>query len=698
MNREKAVKRAEELVAKMTVEEAASQLRYDSPAIERLGIPEYNWWNETLHGVARAGTATSFPQAIGLGATFDQELLGEVGEICGNEGRAKYNEYKAQEDRDIYKGLTFWSPNVNLFRDPRWGRGQETYGEDPVLISRLAVPFIEGLQGDGEYMKTAACAKHFVVHSGPEAVRHQFNAICSEKDLNETYLPAFEACVREAGVESVMGAYNRTNGEPCCGHSYLQDIIRDKWDFKGHIVSDCWAIRDFHENHKVTRTIEESAALALKKGCDLNCGCTYIHLMKAYDQGLVSEEDIRTAAVRLFTTRFILGMFDETEFDGLNYLDVETKENLAVAKRASDESIVLLKNDGILPIDKNKNKVIAVIGPNADSRACLIGNYYGTSSEYITALEGIRNAAGDDTRILYSEGCDICQVKPDNLSREYHRIAEAKAVMNRADLVVLVIGLNENLEGEEGDQGNQYRSGDKPDLLFPKTQRKLIDTVIASGKPFITVVMAGSAMDLSVLNDKASAVLQAWYPGARGGQSVGDILFGKVNPSGKLPVTFYKDTNDLPDFEDYSMKGRTYRYLETEPLYPFGYGLTYGKMDIVSVDYTGDDPKNNGLKIKAELSNTGDITTSEVIQVYLKAEEDANEVKNTRLAAFTRAALGAGEKTSVEIDIPAERLKVVNDKGERVIPEGKITVYVGFGQPDALTERLSGRKSLSFTI
>ena len=355
--------------------------------------------------------------------------------------------------------------------------------------------------------------------------------------------------------------------------------------------------------------------------------------MKAYDQGLVSEEDIRTAAVRLFTTRFILGMFDETEFDGLNYLDVETKENLAVAKRASDESIVLLKNDGILPIDKNKNKVIAVIGPNADSRACLIGNYYGTSSEYITALEGIRNAAGDDTRILYSEGCDICQVKPDNLSREYHRIAEAKAVMNRADLVVLVIGLNENLEGEEGDQGNHYRSGDKPDLLFPKTQRKLIDTVIASGKPFITVVMAGSAMDLSVL-----------------------------------------------------------------PLYPFGYGLTYGKMDIVSVDYTGDDPKNNGLKIKAELSNTGDITTSEVIQVYLKAEEDANEVKNTRLAAFTRAALGAGEKTSVEIDIPAERLKVVNDKGERVIPEGKITVYVGFGQPDALTERLSGRKSLSFTI
>ncbi len=695
MDRVKATQRAEELVSKMTVEEAASQLRYDSPAIERLGIPEYNWWNESLHGVARAGTATSFPQAIGLGATFDQELLGKVGEVCGNEGRAKYNEYKQNGDRDIYKGLTFWSPNVNLFRDPRWGRGQETYGEDPVLISRLAVPFIEGLQGDGEYMKGAACAKHFVVHSGPEALRHQFNATCNDKDLNETYLPAFEACVEEAKVESVMGAYNRTNGEPCCGHSYLKDIIRDKWGFEGHIVSDCWAIRDFHEHHHVTKTNEESAALALKKGCDLNCGCTYIHLMSAYNQGLITEEDIRTAAVRLFTTRFILGMFDETEFDGLNYLDVETRENLAVAKRASDESIVLLKNDGILPINKNKNKVISVIGPNADSRACLIGNYYGTSSEYITALEGIRNAAGEDMRILYSEGCNISLPKPDFLSREYHRLAEAKAVMSRSDLVILVIGLNENLEGEEGDQGNQYKSGDKPDLLFPKTQRKLIDAVIASGKPFITVVMAGSAMALSVLNDKSSAILQAWYPGARGGQSIGDILFGKVNPSGKLPVTFYKDTNDLPDFEDYSMKGRTYRYIETEPLYPFGFGLTYGKMDITSVDKEGG--RDEGLKIKVNVSNTGDIKTSEVIQVYFKAE-DPNEVRNTRLAAFARVTLGAGESSVVEIEVPSERFKVVNDKGEKVMPEGIVNVYVGFGQPDSLTESLTGKKACTFTV
>lgn len=697
MNREQAIRRAEELVGKMTVEEAVSQLRYDSPAIERLGIPEYNWWNETLHGVARAGTATSFPQAIGLGAAFDTELMEEIGGVCASEGRAKYNEYKANNDRDIYKGLTFWSPNVNLFRDPRWGRGQETYGEDPYLISQLAIPFIKGLQGDGEYMKTAACAKHFAVHSGPEALRHEFNATCSEKDLNETYLPAFEACVKEAKVESVMGAYNRTNGEPCCGHSYLQDIIRDKWGFEGHIVSDCWAIRDFHERHKVTKNNEESAALALNKGCDLNCGCTYLHLMKAYNKGLVTEETIRRAAVRLFTTRFILGMFDETEFDGLTYLDVETKENIAVAKRASDESIVMLKNDGILPVDKDKNKVIAVIGPNADSRACLVGNYYGTSSEYITALEGIRNAAGEDTRILYSEGCDLSLTKPDVLSREYHRIAEAEAVMKRADLVILVIGLNETLEGEEGDEGNQYKSGDKPDLLFPKTQRKLIDTVIKSGKPFITVVMAGSCMDLSALADSSSAILQAWYPGARGGQSIGDIIFGKVNPSGKLPVTFYKDTNDLPDFEDYSMKGRTYRYLESDPLYPFGFGLTYGNMDIISAEAFGEDPKNNGLTIKVSIRNSGDIDATEVVQVYMKAD-DPNEVKNTRLVAFTRVTLEAGATANIDIAVSKESFTVVNEDGERIIPDGNVNLYVGLGQPDDLTSRLTGKRPLTITV
>lgn len=700
MNRDAARKKAEELVSQMTVEEAASQLRFDAPAIERLGIPEYNWWNEGLHGVARAGTATSFPQSIALGATFDDELLGKIGETVSTEGRAKYNEISAMGDRDIYKGLTFWSPNINVFRDPRWGRGQETYGEDPYLISRLAIPFIKGLQGDGEYMKAAACAKHFAVHSGPEAKRHEFDAVATPKDMRETYFPAFEACIKEADVEAVMGAYNRVNGEPCCGHSYIQDIIRDEWGFEGHFVSDCWAIRDFHERHKVTKTPEQSAALALNKGCDLNCGCTYTYLMKAYNKGLITEETIRKAAVRLFTTRFLLGMFDKTEYDSLNYLDVETKDSIALAKRASDEAIVMLKNDGILPLNKDKVKVISVIGPNADARRPLMGNYYGTSSEYITALEGIRKAAGDDVRILYSEGCDLSLTKPDPLSRDYNTIAEAEAVMNRSDLVILVIGLNETLEGEEGDQGNQYASGDKNDLSFPKPQLKLIDAVIKTGKPFVTVVMTGSAMDLSLLSEKSSAILQAWYPGARGGLSIGDIIFGKVNPSGKLPVTVYRSTADLPDFEDYSMKNRTYKYIEKSPLYPFGFGLTFGKVSAekASVSDTSEAAREKGFDITVSVKNKGGIKTGEVVQIYAKALEDKNEVRNYKLVGFKRICLEAGESADVTVSITADSLKVVAEDGARVTPSGRIAIYAGFGQPDERTAELTGSKAVQMII
>ena len=700
MNREDARKRAEELVSRMTIEEAASQLRFDAPAIERLGIPEYNWWNEGLHGVARAGTATSFPQSIALGATFDEELMGKIGETVSTEGRAKYNEISAMGDRDIYKGLTFWSPNINVFRDPRWGRGHETYGEDPYLISRLAIPFIKGLQGDGEYMKAAACAKHFAVHSGPEAKRHEFDAKATPKDMRETYFPAFEACIKEADVEAVMGAYNRTNGEPCCGHSYIKDIIRDEWGFKGHFVSDCWAIRDFHEHHKVTKNAEESAALALNKGCDLNCGCTYVHLMKAYNKGLVTEDAIRGAAVRLFTTRFLLGMFDKTEYDNLNYLDVETKESIALAKRASDEAVVMLKNDGILPVNKDKVKVISVIGPNADARRPLMGNYYGTSSEYITVLEGIRKAAGDDVRILYSEGCDLSLTKPDPLSRDYNTIAEAEAVMRRSDLVILCIGLNETLEGEEGDQGNQYASGDKKDLSFPRPQLKLIEAVIKTGKPFVTVVMTGSAMDLTRLSETSSAILQAWYPGARGGLSIGDIIFGKVNPSGKLPVTVYRSTEDLPDFEDYSMKNRTYKYIEKAPLYPFGFGLTYGRLEIsgASASDTSASARENGLDITVSVKNNGTLKTGEVVQLYAKALEDKNEVRNFKLVGFKRICLEAGASEDVVISITSDALKVVKEDGSKAVPEGKIAIYAGFGQPDERTAELYGTKSVEIDI
>lgn len=467
-DRETARKRAKELVGKMTLEEKASQLKFDAPAIPRLGVPAYNWWNEGLHGVARAGVATVFPQAIGTAAAFDTDLTEKIGDVIATEGRAKYNAYAAEGDRDIYKGLTFWSPNVNIFRDPRWGRGHETYGEDPYLTGELGAAFVDGLQGDGEYLKAAGCAKHFAVHSGPEALRHKFDAKASKKDMRETYLPAFEKLVKRAKVEAVMGAYNRTNGEPCCGSKTLmEDILRGEWNFEGHYVSDCWAIRDFHTNHMVTDTAEESAAMALKAGCDVNCGNTYLHIMKAYEQGLVSEEDITLAAERLFTTRFLLGLFDETEYDKIGYDKLECREHLALADRAAAESVVLLKNDGILPLKKENLKAIGVIGPNANSRAALIGNYHGTSSRYITVLEGIQDAVGENIRVYYSEGCHLFKDRVESLGLRQDRISEAVAVAKNSDVVILCLGLDETLEGEEGDTGNSYASGDKVDLLLP---------------------------------------------------------------------------------------------------------------------------------------------------------------------------------------------------------------------------------------
>ncbi len=704
MNREKARERAEELVNQMTVEEACSQLRYDAPAIPRLNIPEYNWWNEGLHGVARAGTATMFPQAIGLGATWDKELMYEVGNVISDEGRAKFNAFSKLEDRDIYKGLTYWSPNVNLFRDPRWGRGQETYGEDPVLISDLAIPFIKGLQGDGEHMKLAACAKHYAVHSGPEAVRHSFDAKATKKDLYETYLPQFEACVKEAKVESVMGAYNRVNGEPACAQNYLMnDVLRGDWGFEGHFVSDCWALRDFHENHKVTKCMEDSAALAINTGCDLNCGCTYLVLDKAVKQGKVSKETVRQAAIRLFTTRFLLGLFQETEYDNIPYDVIECKEHLALASKAAAESVVLLKNDGTLPIDQNKFKTIAVIGPNADSRKALEGNYHGTSSEHITVLEGIRKAM-PDTRILYSEGSDIFEKKPDNLAREFNRISEAVAATQNSDMAILVLGLNENLEGEEGDTGNQFASGDKIDLQLPESQRVLMDNVLDAAEkkniPVVVIVMTGSAMDLRVADERAAAILQAWYPGAQGGYEVAKILTGEVNPSAKLPVTVYRTTEELPDFKDYSMKGRTYRFIETEPLYPFGFGLSYSNIEIVSAQIESKDlaaAAKDGIKVTFEAKNTSAVDGDEIVQAYVK-NDDENETLHPHLASFERISVPAGQTAKFEIIVPAKAFTTVDDEGIRAARGSSAEIFVGFGQPDKRTEALTGKSSKVFKI
>lgn len=700
-NREWAKEKAHELVSQMTLEEKASQLRYDAPAIPRLGVPTYNWWNEALHGVARAGVATSFPQAIAMAAAFDDELLKTVGDAVAAEGRAKYNEYSRHDDRDIYKGLTFWSPNVNIFRDPRWGRGHETYGEDPYLTSRLGVAYVEGLQGsqDDDFMKTAACAKHFAVHSGPESVRHEFDAQASKKDMYETYLPAFEACVKEAGVEAVMGAYNRTNGEPCCGSpTLIQNILREEWDFQGHYVSDCWAIADFHMHHMVTKTPEESAALALKSGCDVNCGVTYLHLLKAYQQGLVTEEEITQAAERLFTTRFLLGCFDKNEYDDIPYEVVECKEHLELARKMAKESMVLLKNDGILPLNKDGLKTIGVIGPNADSRTPLVGNYHGTSSRYITLLEGIQDFVGEDVRVYYSEGCHIYKDRVEGLGWKQDRISEALTVAEHSDVVVLCLGLDENLEGEEGDTGNSYASGDKKDLELPESQRELLEAVAGCGKPVVLCMMSGSAIDMQFAAEHVNAILQVWYPGARGGKAAAEILFGACSPSGKLPVTFYKDLEGFPAFEDYSMKGRTYRYLEKEPLYPFGYGLTYGQVGVKAAELTGAVEEGKELTIKAMVENSGKYDTDDVIQVYIKDLDSKNAVPNHSLCAFKRVSLKKGEKAEILLKVPYEALMAVDEEGKKYVDSSHFVLSVGTSQPDDRSISLTGTEPVKVEI
>ena len=690
MNREEARKKATELVSKMTLEEKASQLRYDAPAVKRLGIPAYNWWNEALHGVARAGQATVFPQAIGLGATFDTELLGAIADTAATEGRAKYNAYSKEEDRDIYKGLTFWSPNVNIFRDPRWGRGHETYGEDPYLTRKLGVAFVKGLQGNGETMKAAACAKHFAVHSGPEAIRHEFDAIASPKDMEETYLPAFEALTKEANVEGFMGAYNRTNGEPCCGSPTLQKKLRGDWGFQGYFVSDCWAIKDFHEHHMVTSTPAESAALALNNGCDLNCGNTYLHILKAYEKGLITEDTITESAIRLFTTRYMLGLFEETEYDKIPYSEVESPAHLALSQKAAEESFVLLKNNGILPLQKDKIKTVGIVGPNADSRAALVGNYHGTASRYYTIQEGLQDYLGDNVRVLSSVGCDLFRDRTEHLAFTQDRLAEAKIVAANSDVVILCVGLDETLEGEEGDTGNSYASGDKETLQLPQVQLDLMEAMAKSGKPVILCLMAGSDIDLSYAAEHFDAVMVLWYPGAQGGKAAARILFGDVSPSGKLPVTFYETLEELPEFTDYAMKGRTYRYMENKAQFPFGYGLTYGKVVVTDAAVSTNDEAS--VTVQATVTNQGHTATRDVIQIYIKNTDSPLAVRNPELVAFTPVFLTAGETQTISLTISSRAFTVVDENGIRKEDGTHFQIFVGCSQPDERSVELTGVK------
>lgn len=674
-------KKAKELVSQMTAEEKCSQLKYDSPAIERLGIPAYNWWNEGLHGVARAGTATMFPQAIGMAAAFDTEMMHRIGTAISLEARAKYNYASAEGDRDIYKGLTLWSPNVNIFRDPRWGRGHETYGEDPYLAAELGVNFVKGIQGDGEHLRAAACAKHFAVHSGPEALRHEFNAEVNQKDLAETYLYAFEKLVK-SGVAGVMGAYNRVNGEPACANKKLMKKLYGEWEFGGYFVSDCWAISDFHTHHMVTGTAAESAAMAVKAGCDINCGNTYIHLMAALEQGLIEEADIDRAVEKAMEIRLRLGMLEETEYDNIPFDVIDCPEHNALSLEAAEKSMVLLKNRAFLPLDKHRIKSIAVIGPNADSRAALYGNYQGTASRYVTFLEGIEDALGG--RVYYAEGCHLFKDRVEGLALPADRISEAVAAAKNADVSVLCLGLDASLEGEEGDAGNAYASGDKTDLRLPEPQRLLLKSVLDVGKPVVVVLAAGSSLNIE--DDRPAALIQAWYPGSKGGKALAEILFGEVSPSGKLPVTFYESAEALPDFCDYSMAQRTYKNVKGNVLYPFGFGLTYSSMYVKSARYEGGE-------VVCTAENIGDTDTGEVLEVYSRSMS-AFAPKNPALCGFARIFLKAGESAEFHVKLSEDAFTDVDDNGVRGVHSEEYLLYVGFSQPDEKSEALGAGRGI----
>lgn len=690
--------RIKEMIEKMTLEEKVSQMVHQAKAIERLGIKEYNFWNESLHGVARAGIATVFPQAIALGATFDEELLETVGDAISTEARAKYNMQQKYGDVGIYKGLTFYAPNVNIFRDPRWGRGHETYGEDPYLTSRLGVAYIKGMQGyDEKYLKTAACAKHFAVHSGPEGVRHSFDSHASEQDLRETYLPAFKACVQEGKVEAVMGAYNRLDGEPCCGSKrLLEEILRDEWGFEGMVTSDFLALVDFHEGHKVTDNPTDSAAMALMNGCDFNLGVCFPNLVKAVEEGKVTVERIDEALERILTTREKLGMFSEdgdNPYDKIPYSVVDSKEMGILNEKVAEKSIVLLKNkDHILPLDKSRLKTIAVIGPNANNRRSLDGNYEGTASRYITVLEGIQDYVGDEVRVLFSEGCHFFRDQINPMAYKNDRIAEIKEICEESDVVIAVMGLDGTLEGEEGDTGSDYGMGDKPYLHLPGIQHDILKIAKESGKPVILINMTGSAMTLNWEEENLDGIIQGWYPGARGGKAIAKLIFGEANFEGKLPITFYQSMEELPEFTDYSMKNRTYRYMKKEALYPFGYGLSYTKFQYNNPSV---EVEKDRVEVTVTVKNTGSMDGVETVQVYIKAREEWSP--NAQLKKIQKVSLKAGEEKKIKMELTKEAFEVYDQAGNPVISQA-YDIYIGGQQPDARSEKLLGEKCIHMEV
>jgi len=659
-------------------------------AIERLNVPKYDWWNEALHGIGYAGIATVFPQAIGLAASFDLELMSEVSNAISDEGRAKHHEAVRNNQRKIFQGLTFWSPNVNIFRDPRWGRGQETYGEDPYLTSQMGVTFIKGLQGDHpKYLKLVATPKHYVAYSGLEHERHFFDAKVSKKDLFETYLPAFEACIKEGKAEGIMGAYNRVNTEPCCASKYLlQDILRKKWKFKGHVVSDCGAIKDIYHNHKVVKTGKEAAAMALNAGCDLFC-CLGIATKKnrkvrwewisnAIQEGLLTEDVIDKALKRLLRAKFLLGLFDPPElvpYTSIPYEVNDSETHRQIALQVARKTIVLLKNEEkLLPLKKDVKK-IAVIGPTADNKDVLLGNYFGTPSRYTTILQGIKEKLRGKGEVFFAEGCPLKEISEDGFN-------EAIRIAKETDVIIMVLGISPRLEGEEGEAAESDLTGDRIDIGLPGSQNSLLIKIHELGKPIILMLTGGSALSFIQAKKMIPAILFAWYPGEEGGTAVADVIFGDYNPAGRLPVTFYKTIDQIPDIRDYSMKGRTYRYFEGDVLYPFGFGLSYTTFHYDNLNISNDKVRiGEDISINVEVKNTGNVSGEEVVQLYLSNVSSKFTVPIRELKGFRRVSLDKGEKKVITFTLQSHDYSTVDMEGNRIVDPGEIFYTIGGSQP-----------------
>jgi Beta-glucosidase-related glycosidases len=680
------------LLSQFTTNEKIAFLQYTQPSIKRLHIPAYNWWNEALHGVARNGVATVFPQAIAMAATWDPALVQKMGDVVSTEARAKYNDALQKKDSNgIYQGLTFWSPNINIFRDPRWGRGQETYGEDPFLTAQIGIAYVKGLQGDDpKYLKVAATAKHFAVHSGPESLRHSFDAKVSARDLYETYLPAFEALVKKARVEGVMCAYNRFEGLPCCANStLLKEILRGKWNFTGHVVTDCWAISDMVASHKTYTNTANAAAASLLAGSDLSCGPEMAALKEALQKDPEILKNIDTALVHLLMTRFKLGMFDPpgyVPFSAVSIADNNTEEHRTLAKQVALESMVLLKNKGnLLPL-KKQISTIAVIGPYANNVNVLLGNYNGTPSAPVTFLQGIRSRAGA-IKILYAEGVSTPDLKYTNLRQGEDSLAKALAIAKKADVIIVVAGISSALEGEEGDANVQlegFYKGDRTTLEIPAEQEDLVKKLIATGKNVILVLTSGSALSINWEKAHVPVILHAWYPGEEAGNALAAILFGDYNPAGRLPVTFYKSVNDLPPFEDYNMKGRTYRYFQKEALYPFGYGLSFSHFS-----YSGIRVDKNrihsidSLKVTLQIKNDGSVDGAEVVQLYARKIDNGNNYPIRSLQGFKRVFIQKNQIQKITFTLSADQLHYFDESANdyKVAP-GDYELEVGSSSAD----------------